>query len=254
MKRILIGTILLAAALPAFAQYDAKIGATLRLDYSSIDVWRGVNLVDDPVFTPSVSLTYQNWHAYLESRMELTDLNSYPMNPSASGEFTALRGGLFYTFDYDSEADITVGILMHQFPSISVPQTQELYYSMGVGGVGNFKIEVMQDVQAVKGYYVRASGSHLFNGGFRRPDGTDQPILIGAHVAYGDNKFNLNYYGAKTATLSDLAVWATTSFELSSLSSINPYIAYSALIDPDLLKGSPNRTNFYYGVSVSFKH
>ena len=254
MKRILIGTILLAAALPAFAQYDKKIGATLRLDYSSADVWRGVNLVDDPVFTPSLSLTYENWHAYIESRMELSDLNSYPLNADPSGEFTTLRGGLFYTFNDDSEEEVTVGILMHQFPSVGVKQTQELYYSMGFAGVGNFKVEVMQDVQSVKGYYVRVSGSHLFKGGFRRPDGSDQPIQIGAHVAYGDNKFNLNYYGAKTATLSDLAVWATTSFELSGVSSINPYIAYSALIDPDLLKGSPNRNNFYYGVSVMFKH
>ena len=253
MKRILIGTILLTTALPALAQEVDKIDATLRLDYSSVDVWRGVNLVDDPVFTPSLSLSFENWSAFLLSRMELSDLNSYPLNASPSGEFTTLRGGLFYTFDYDSESELTVGILMHQFPSVGVQQTQELYYSMRFGGVGSFKVEVMQDVQTVKGYYVRVSGSHLFKGGLRRKDGSDQPIKIGAHVAYGDNKFNLNYYGAKTATLSDLSIWTTTSFELSDRSSLNPYFVYSALIDPDLRKGLPNRTNFYYGVSAVFK-
>ncbi|MCH8977718.1 MAG: hypothetical protein IH945_00545 [Armatimonadetes bacterium] len=253
MKRTLFGTILLAAALPALAQYENKIDATFRLDYSSADVWRGINLVDDPVFTPSLSLSFENWRAFLLARMELSNLNSYPLNANPSREFTAMRGGLFYTFDYDSEAPVTLGILTHQFPSVGVPQTHELYYSMAFGGVGNFKIEVMQDVEQVKGYYVRASGSHLFKGGFRRPDGTDQPIQIGAHFAYGDNKFNSNYYGAVTSTLSDLSVWATTSFEISPMASINPYLVYAALIDPDLLQGSPNRTNFYYGVSAAFR-
>lgn len=253
MKRTLFGTILLAAALPALAQYDNKIGATLRLDYSSIDVWRGINLVDDPVFTPSLSLSYDNWHAFFQARMELSNLNSYPLNADPTGEFTTLRGGLFYTFDYDSEAPVTVGVLTHQFPSVGMPQTHELYYSLGFAGVGNLKLEVMQDVERVKGYYVRASGNHQFKGGFRRPDGTDQPITIGAHVAYGDNKFNANYYGAITSTLSDLSIWATTSFELSEMASINPYFVYSALIDPDLLKGAPNRNNFYYGVSAALR-
>ena len=253
MKRTLFGTILLAAALPALAQYDNKIDATLRLDYSSVDVWRGVNLVDDPVFTPSLSLSYEKWHAFIRARMELSSLNTYPLNADPSGDFTAVRSGLFYTFDYDSEAEVTVGVLMHQFPGVGVRQTNEIYYSLGFGGVGNFKVELMQDVDAIKGYYVRVSGSHLFQGGFRNPDGTDQPIKIGAHVAYGDNKFNANYYGAKTSTLSDLSIWATTSFELSAMASINPYVVYAALIDPDLRKSSSSRNNFYYGFAVAFR-
>ncbi|HXH61357.1 MAG TPA: hypothetical protein VNI20_08360 [Fimbriimonadaceae bacterium] len=251
MKRFLIGTVLLASAVPALAEVSPITGS-VHLTYSTIDVWRGINLVDDSVLKGTVQLKHDHFSGFIQGRMELTDTNSYPLRVDPTGSITALRAGIFYSFDYDQAVNVTVGAMAHQYPGVGTPQTQELYYAVGFGGLGNINVAVIQDIQAVKGYRVVATGSHTFPAGIRMPDGKDQGITFSAHVAYGDSKYNSFYYNTNSSTLTDLGIGASTDFNINQFI-ITPFLAYSALIDPDVLKGAPNRNNFYGGVSVGFK-
>lgn len=251
MKRLLIGSILVAAAVPAVAQDDTQLVIHAGLEFATKDVWRGINLVDESVMTANVHFSYGNWVGFFSGRMELTNENSYATLSDPTGNFTAFRSGIFYEFDYDSAVDVTLGVLAHQYPDAGPAQTQEIYYGLSFGGVANFKIELMQDVETVKGYYVRASASNAFPAGLRRPNGENQPITIGAHVAYGNNKYNEFYYGATTATMTDLSVWMESSFDLSNDVTATPFLRYTSIIDPDLLVGGL-RTNFLAGVKFHF--
>ena len=253
MKRLFMGSLFIVAALPAMAQDEPTIDTTLNLDFVTKDVWRGINLVDDLVFVPNVHFDYGAWHAHLSGRMELTDTNSYATLSDPTGNFTAFRGGVYYNFNYDEAVDVTFGLQSHQYPDVGTPQTQELYYALDFGGVANFMLEVEQDVEVVKGYYVRASISHAFPGALRKPDGSEQSLIMGAHLAYGDNNHNMFYYGADTSTLTDLSIWTATSFQLSDSFTLSPYLEYSALVDPDLLKGADNRTNLLFGIRGQYK-
>jgi hypothetical protein len=248
---MLFGTILVAASASSFAQMGGMTGS-LSLNFSTMDVWRGLNLVDDSVLKGTVHVVMDDFSAFITGRMELTDTNSYPLEPDPSGKITAVRGGLFYSFDYDQEVGVTLGVLVHQFPGVGVPQTEEIYYGLDFGGPLNFMLEVMQDVEVVKGYYVRASVSHLFEGGIKRPDGGNQAVRLSAHIAYADDKFNSYYYGADSSTLADLGLTLSTDFMFSG-ATVTPYLAYTAFLDPDLVAGGPNRTNFYGGVKVGIR-
>lgn len=251
MKKILFGTLALSLAVPAFAQ-ELPVNGSVTLTYATRDVWRGLNLVDEAVLRGNISLNFNQFHAFVEGRMELTDTNSYPDLADPTGEITAVRSGLFYRFKRSKGVGLELGAMAHQYPKTGISETAEIYYGFNFGGPANFNLAVYQDIEEVKGYRVVANASSEIPAGLVIPGKGAKSITIFGSVAYGDNNYNSYYFGADTSTISDMSIGASMKIALSGFN-LTPFIKYTAPVDPDIMAGFPNRTNFFGGVSLSMK-
>jgi hypothetical protein len=112
---------------------DAGISASAEATLASAYVWRGLNLVDNPVFQPSVTLGSQGWSLSAWGNVELTNLNSgaYTIHSDPEGAFTEVDLTLEYSLDLPL-VSLAAGIIDYQFPGQGLNRTQELYVSAGL--------------------------------------------------------------------------------------------------------------------------
>lgn len=246
MRRILPFLLLATSA------HAQDLNSRFTLSLQTADVWRGRNLVDDFVAKGTFRVSSQGFSAFITGRMELTDTNSYPPTANPAGKITAVRGGAFYSFPYDNRSAFVVGAMVHQYPGTGQHQTTEVYYSLEPRNGEGLGVEVFQDIDEVKGVYARAFYNHSFSSGFLQRDETFQSMRVSAWVGYGTNKHNTYYYFADTSVLTDFGARVGTTFDVNGLE-VTPWIEFTTLLDPDLLKGTHDRWNLYSGVSVGYR-
>jgi hypothetical protein len=75
---------------------------------------------------------------------------------------------------------------------------------------------------------------------------------VDAWVGYGTNRHNAYYYFADTSVLTDFGVRLGSTFDVGGIP-VTPWIEFTTLLDPDLLKGTHDRWNLYSGVSINFR-
>ena len=122
---------------------------------SSKYIWRGINLVDDPVFQPSVTASYKGLILSIWGNMELTNSNDQ------LGEFTEIDYVAEYTWSWN-DLNLSVGVIHYQFPNIGPPTTTEVHGGLSFDILLAPSLTVYQDVDLADGTYAALSISHTF--------------------------------------------------------------------------------------------
>jgi hypothetical protein len=239
-------TLTVLALAPALALAQ---GAELEFEFDSPFlskyVWRGLNVVDGPVWQPSVTATYGGWSLGFWGNLELDDTNDYgPGFGSGRGKFTELDSTLAYSAT-SGEYDWSVGIVRYEFPDTGQERTSEVFATITQSSEWPVTLEVYTDVEAVNGTYANLSVAKAW-------DTKDEGEFgIGIGVGLCTNGHNAYYFGADKSGLVDIGIGLTYARSLSDTSSLTVYGTYTSLIDKALVPGSGRRDNFVFGVGLT---
>ena len=242
---LLIFTILIAAAFPAFAEEanGPEVSGSASVDIMSQYIWRGWQLSDDSVIQPSVGITYEGlganiWSNYDNDTTAITETD-YTLN---------------YTFNIE-KFGFDVGYIFYTFPESDF-DTQEIYASASYDVILSPSLTVYYDFDEGEGAFIVAAIGHSF----ALPK--DISVDVGASVSY--NASNLVMGAVDGDAFSDFyngEISASASIPVYKALSITPMVAYSFPLSndaKDVLEANALAVTedddgdvFYGGVSIS---
>jgi len=120
------------------------LSASLVLDTNTNYIFRGVTIVDDPVFQPDVSFGFKGltmgiwWNVCLSEAIDQGGVGTAP----AANEID-------YYIDYTCEYKVfsaSLGWIYYEFPHTALPDTQEVYFGLGLGLPLNPSVTMYWDV------------------------------------------------------------------------------------------------------------
>ena len=242
---LLIFTILIAAAFPAFAEETngPEVSGSASVDIMSQYIWRGWQLSDDSVIQPSVGITYEGlganiWSNYDNDTTAITETD-YTLN---------------YTFNIE-KFGFDVGYIFYTFPDSDF-DTQEIYASASYDVILSPSLTVYYDFDEGEGAFIVAAIGHSL--AFPK----DISVDVGASVSY--NASNLVMGAVDGDAFSDFyngEISASASIPVYKALSITPMVAYSFPLSndaKDVLEANALAVTedddgdvFYGGVSIS---
>lgn len=230
-KNIAMATLVVA---PIVAQaQELPVEITVDVPFFSKYVWRGINLVNDPVIQPSITLGYEGWAVNLWGNYDLNNakrFNEYDVTLSYARDF--------------AQGSWTLGYIDYSFPGSGPTHTREFFGRVDFNEEFAPYFAINFDVDEADGFYARIGGSTDFN-----TEAGD--INFHGWFGYGSESHNNFYYGNNKAGFTDLGVEATWSRSLSANTTGYVKLGYTTLLDKNLLSGAPNRNNFIFGFGVS---
>ena len=218
---------------------------SLEMTFSSRYVWRGINLVDDPVFQPSISATHRGFTLSIWGNMEMTNSND------EVGEFTEID----YVFDYTwswNELSLSAGAIHYQFPNVGPPTTTEVYGGVGLDVLLSPTLTVYQDVDQADGTYAALSLGHTFEGAWAISDGIRMSVDLSSSIGYGSSNFTDFYYGSESVAFTDALISVGLPIAIVERWTITPSVSYSSLLDGGVRRGMDEDDNVWGGLSLSF--
>jgi hypothetical protein len=238
---LIIAVAFSAFATPAAAQL--KPYASVDASVMSLYLWRGMRVVDDPVFQPSVTLGYGGLSVNLWANQDLGDANS------RSGEFTELDYTVDYRFSY-GKAAISLGVVTYDFPTYQADATTEIYAVLGLDLPASPSITVYRDVDEVEGTYVSLGVGHSL------PIGAWNTSLdLSASAGIGSGEHNEFYYGNDDTAFTDFYLGASMPFALGQCFSITPSVAYNGIVSGDIRDiydtAGTDTDHFVVGITLS---
>lgn len=242
---VLVGASMAAGAEDAAADADKDWTAELTFDYYSKYIWRGINLTDDPVLQPSLTLGWKGFSVNLWGNLELTDVND------ENDRFTEYD----YTIDYSGswgKVNYSVGLIRYHFPHTDVAGTTELYAGLGLDVPLSPTLTVFKDVDEIHGTYTQFAVSHTFENVLQFSETLTANLDLGASVSYSDHDFNRGYTGTNGSGLHDLTLSAGLPFAIGEHWTVTPSVNWSQLLDHEIRDAVSDDDNFWAGVSVGF--
>lgn len=221
------------------AESDVSVGVTA--DFNSKYVWRGINVVDDWVFQPGVSVGYMGFTGGIWGNLDLTDENGN------SGEFTEVD----YTLDYSGQITdmigFSVGAIYYDFPNTGFDGTTELYGGINFDVLLSPSITVYRDVDEVEGTYVSLGVGHSLE----LPESVPFGVDLGASLGWGDEDYNIGYWTTDSSELNDLALSAAFPFEVGPVT-VTPAVTYVALLGSDIKDSVADDDVVFAGVGLAY--
>lgn len=244
-KEILVGLALMVFGLlpalrPAYAEdnashspveeirtWDISVGA--GVDFYSKYIWRGQNLVDEPVLQPSAYVGIENFTASVWGNYALTD----------DEEWTELD----YTLDYTTSLEfinpkleklsVSLGYIYYDFPNLPPNNdSQEVYAAVSVDTLLFPSLAVYHDYDQGDGTYYEFSVAHSV---------PIEPLSLNLSAAVGYNDGQWDY----DSSFSNLLLGAGLTIPLNEKIAFEPGVFYSAALD------SQYDDEFYGGFSIS---
>lgn len=224
------------------AQNDWTISAGAA--FNSKYIWRGIDLVDDPVFQPSLAASYGGLTLSIWGNMEITNSND------EFGEFTELDYVADYTWAWDTIA-LSVGVIHYQFPNVGPPTTTELYGAVALTTLLEPTLTVYQDVDQADGTYISLCLGHTFENVWSLSGGMAVSVNLSGSLGYGSSNFNGFYYGFDKEAFTDAMLSAALPIALSEQWTLTPSIYYTTLLDGGVRNGMDKDDNVWGGFTVS---
>ena len=251
MKKVRFGVLALAFFAIAFASgpilAEEEISFGLSADYYGKYIWRGQNLVDDPVFQPGITASYAGFTAGVWGSLETTN---YTGN---SGDFTEVDYSLDYSTDLPGVEGVglSVGVIYYDFPSTDVKDTTELYWGFSFDLPLSPSITAYHDVDEAEGVYASLAFGHSIE----RILGPETPVdmEIGVSFGWGSSQYNDYYWGIDSSKTNDLAVSVAFPIGLDGWT-LTPSLNYVTLLSTDIRKTDAYRTEsdyFFVGIGLS---
>ncbi len=245
--------VIVICSLLVFVANDAlskdAIDFELTADFSGKYIWRGQNIVDDPVFQPSVTASYNNLTATIWGNLELTNIN---VN---SGDFSEVD----YSFDYSSDIPgiegigYSVGIIYYDFPGTDTKDTTEVYGGLNSDLPFEPSVTIYHDVDEAEGSYILLAAGHSIEKIIEVCPEIPLGLDIGISLGWGSGSFNKYYWGTDQGKLNDLAFSVSFPFEISGWS-LAPSLNYVTLLSDDISDTDTYGTEsdfFFAGISLS---
>ena len=250
LSRLLAGLcllIILSINIKVFAQNEVEFNLTS--DYLGKYVFRGQDIVDEPVFQPSFSASYKGFTAGVWGNLETTDLHNN------KGEFTEAD----YTIDYSADVPglegvgFSVGAIYYDFPHTTAPATTEVYGVLSFDVPLSPSITFYKDVDEADGLYISAAIEHSIEKIFELGPDTPVGLDLGASLGWANSSYNEYYWGLDKNKANDLALSVSFPFEIGGWS-ITPSIHYIMLISDAIREtnayGDDNNM-FFFGIGLA---
>lgn len=223
---------------------------TLDSTFNGKYVWRGINVVDDPVWQPSATFAWKGLSLNVWGNMDLTDANGDRRN------FTEVD----YTLDYShsvGKATLSVGTIRYVFPHTGFPTTTEVYAGVALDAPLSPTFKVYKDIDESDGIYANFSLSHTVPDLVRFSEKVSMSLALSAAVGWGDHKNNNFYYaGTDSSGLADLTCSVGFPISIGDHITIKPAFNCSRLLDPDVRRNMKaagiDPTNHWFGISFTF--
>lgn len=237
---ILAGAIACSAAASAQApSVDFSVDSSLFTKY----IWRGINLVDGPVWQPSLTASSGGWSLNAWGSMELEDTNDYGAN-TGRGRFTEIDTTLAYGAVH-GDWSWCAGLIDYQFPSTGFVRTKEAFLTATYESEWSPALRAYKDFDAADGLYVQLAARHAW------PTTDGGEFALSATAGYGDENYTSWYLAGSKAGITDASVGLTYSKSLTQDSTLTVYGTYTSIPDKLLIPGSGKRDNLTIGVGVT---
>lgn len=230
---------------------ENEVGIEVTADYFGKYIFRGQNLSDDPVFQPSLSISYDNFTAGIWSNMDLRNINGN------SGDFSEVD----YSLDYSSTlpgiegVGYSVGVIYYDFPGTKIKDTTEVYWGLNFDLPLSPSITVYHDVDEAEGSYVSLSFGHSIEKVAEL--GPDIPVgmELGTSLGWGSGSYNKYYWGTEQSKMQDLTFSVSFPMEIAGWS-LSPNLNYVTLVsdhlrDAPIVYGKGASDFFFAGISLS---
>jgi len=236
---------------------ETKVSVDTELLVVSKYVWRGIEVNEEVVLQPSLTVAYGGFSFNFWGNMNLTDFGKdqcvYTSDcESRSGQFTEIDLTLDYSHSFD-QFTLGFGVISYQFPNWDDSEdTHELYFALAYDCLLQPSLTIYYDFDEVEGFYANFGVSHSFalNDKFA--------IDFSASLGYGDSSYNKACFGVDESALIDGNCGIFLPFQITDRISITPQLTVSTIFDSDLRDSvesnscCDNETNFYGGVAIGF--
>lgn len=211
--------------------------------YNSKYVWRGIDVTEDPVFQPSVTVGYEGLSMNVWANIDTTDTNDF--------EWQALE--IDYTLDYSFSYEMlnfSVGGIHYQFPQAHVFDTTEVYAGVGLDVLTVPTLTVYQDLDEHDGTYVVLAFSHSFADVWQPAENVSMSVDLATSFAWGSEKHNEFYYAPGVGSgFADGTVSVGLPFQIGEKVTLTPAASYAWFFDDDL-GAVGNRDAFWAGLTL----
>ncbi len=235
---------------------DNRIEFEITADYFGKYIWRGQNLSDDPVFQPSLNISYGNLTASIWGNLDTTNIND------RSSDFSELDYSLDYSGDLPGFKGIgySVGLIYYDFPGAAadgttVPDTTEVYWGLSFDLPASPSITVYHDVDEAEGTYISLGTGYSVEKIREITPEIPVGMELGLSLGWGSGSYNKYYWGTGQSKMNDLVLSASFPTELADWT-LAPSLHYVTLLSNDLRDTDAYGTDsdfFFAGVSLSKK-
>ena len=234
----------------AFAEEQKDWSLKLDNTVNSKYVWRGINLVDDYVYQPSIATTYKWISICVWGSMETTNENHYPGHGDTAGDFTEIDYTLTIANSW-KKLNYSLGGITYTFPNTGFDPTTEIFGSLGLDALLAPTVTAYYDADLTHGTYGTFAVSHKFENLLKLPGNAVLSATLGAQVGFASNDHNRFYYGCDKTAFTDALFTAGLPLAIGRYFTITPAAYYSTLIDDRVRDQMEDDENFWYGISLT---
>lgn len=237
--------------LASVAQAEITPTVGFSLDYYGKYVWRGQNLVSDPVLQPGASIGLGNLSFGIWGSMQTTDIQG------EKNSFTEVD----YSIDYSAEVPgieglgYSIGAICYDFPKVTgaASETYEVYFGLSLDTLLSPSFTYYYDYDDAMSSYVTFGIGHSISDIFGEGSGVSADLS--ASLGWGAKKYNNWYWGVNDSGFNDLTLGAAFPFAVGPVS-ITPSINYVILTDSDIKASNTYDTDneyFFAGIGASIE-
>ena len=247
---LLLFVILLLVPTGPVAAEDKEWSLGFDAPTNSKYLWRGINLVDDFVFQPSVTFGYQGLTLALWGNMELTDVNDYGAGfGSGSGKFTEVDMTVDYSWSHDAFG-FSVGLINYRFPNTPYDATTELYAAVSFDMPLAPTLTLFQDIDQADSSYINLAVGHSV-GELWSGDGISASLDVGAWVSLGSSNYHQYYFGVDGFSLADAAFSVALPIAINGSVTLTPTFNVTTLLDGDVRDAVDKPDNVWFGIGIT---
>lgn len=226
-------------------ELDKAWYVALDLTYNSKYVWRGINVTDDHVLQPAVTVGYEGLSFNIWGNRDLTDENDM------ASDFNEIDFTVDYSWEYE-DLGFSVGAIRYTFPHGGGKSTTELYGAVAVDTMLSPTLAVYADVEEADGAYATLGVAHSFGQVLEFAEGVGMAFDVGATVGFGSSNYNEFYFGQDKSAFTDLLLEAGFPIDLGDGWALTPAVYFSQLLDDDIRDSVDDDTNVWGGVTLSY--
>lgn len=224
------------AALVLVAAGSPSLAADVEYDLGAFShyVWRGITVVDGPVFQPSVTTSHTSGFAFnVWGNVDLNDVNG------SKGELNEIDLTLY--FERGETIMWSVGFVEYVYPNTFFPDTRELFVSVGSNRLASSEFTVYYDIGEVDDFYAMLAIGYSFE--FNEYWTSE----LGVSAGLAGSDFAFNYSGGNDSGLHD--VNATLSVAYSQFPvTVNLLGGYTDTLNEHVLSNQP--VGFWVGIQM----
>jgi hypothetical protein len=195
-------------------QWDVQVGGAL--DFSSKYIWRGQNLVDDPVLQPSAYVGIGDVTASFWGNCTITDDKEWTERDYVL-DYTKSLGFINPTLE---RVSLSLGYIYYEFPNLpSGEDTHEVYGAAAVDTILSPSITVYHDNDEGDGTYYEVAVGHSL------PFVDPLTLNLSAAVGYNDGQWDFD------SSFSSALLGAGVIIPLNDIFSFEPRVYYSVALD-----------------------